>query len=117
MTIDICGITWTIDVVSPGSPFLIDRTNTRTVATTDPETKAIYISYDLSGDFLMRVLIHEIAHCVLYGCNLLVDIHRMTKRQCWIEMEEFICNIIANYLMEIYVTSNKVSKWYSRSFI
>lgn len=108
---------WHVFVVDPDSDLLVDRTNTRTVATTDPATYSIYLSSNLGGDLLVRVLIHEISHCILVSYDLLGRIHRMTKKRYWIEMEELICNVVANYVMEITKTYIEISQWYSRRFV
>lgn len=91
------GYSWRIKFVKYNSPMLVDRTRTLTVATTDPKTLTVYISDHLYGDFLMTVFIHELGHCALYSYDLLDDIHRMTYPDSWIDMEEFICNFLADY--------------------
>lgn len=83
---------------------LIDRTNTKTLATTDPISKSIYISdYILNHTCLFkRVLLHELGHCVMLSFNLTEDIHRMVKPECWMEAEEWVCNYIADYGEKIF---------------
>lgn len=93
---------WAVRTVKARDPMLVDRTNTLTVATTDPKTKTVYLSEVLQGDFLMTVFIHELAHCALYSFGLLNEIHRMTKPKYWIEMEEFICNFLADFGLRIF---------------
>lgn len=96
------GYLWRVKFVAPSNPNLVDRTHVFRVATTDPVTKTIYLSNRLSGDFLNRVLIHELGHCVMVSYNLLYDIHRMVKPEYWIEAEEWICNFIADYGITIF---------------
>lgn len=88
--------------VNQRSEMLVDRTGTLTVATTDPETRTIYLSNTLEGDFLNRVLIHELAHCVMISYDLLSSIHKMVYPEYWIEAEELVCDFIANYGFEIF---------------
>lgn len=102
------GVVWLVKYVNPDDNVLIDRTGNRTVATTDPITKTVYLSNDLSGDFLDRVFIHEMGHCAMFSFGLLDDIHKMTRKEYWIDMEEFICNFIADYGYYIYDAANKV---------
>lgn len=71
---------------------------------TQPETRIIFLSNDLSGSFLEKVLIHEIGHCALFSFHLVDDIHRMVRPEYWIEAEEWICNFIADYGQIIYST-------------
>lgn len=91
------GYLWRISYVSPESNLLVDRTGSRTVATTDPVTRRIYISNALQGDFLIRVIIHELGHAALESFFLLDDIHTMVRSEYWIQAEEDICNFIADY--------------------
>lgn len=96
------GYLWHIEFVDPFDPMLVDRTDKLRVATTDPQSYTIYLSEDLEGDFLNRVLVHELGHCALFSFNLLPTIHRMVKREYWIEAEEWVCNFIADYGLKIF---------------
>lgn len=104
MSFNLNGIIWLILFVDPDSPILIDRTGTQTVACTDPITKRVYISNELRGPLLKRVMIHELGHCIMVSYHLLDDIHRMVKQEYWVEAEEFICNFVANYAEIIFNT-------------
>lgn len=96
------GYLWRIRYVDRNDPMLIDRTGSWTVATTDPKTGYIYLSNELSGDFLNRVLIHELGHCTMFSFGLLTDIHRMVYPEYWVEAEEWVCNFIADYGRKIF---------------
>ena len=96
------GYLWQIEYVEFDNPVLVDRTGTLTVATTDPVTCRIYISNTLQGDFLQRVLCHELGHVTMISYNLLNEIHRMVRPKYWIEMEEWICNFLADYGLSIF---------------
>lgn len=87
--------------VEPNHPELIDRTGQFRVATTNPIKSTIFLSRSLSGDFLRTVLIHELGHAAMISYGMLPEIHSMTKPQYWIEMEEYICNIIADKATEL----------------
>lgn len=93
---------WRIIFVDPSSPRLVDRTETRTLAVTDPVTGHVYLSNALYGEMLVKVLLHELGHCAMVSFNLLDDIHRMVKREYWIEAEEWICNFLADYGKKIF---------------
>lgn len=93
---------WQIYLVDSDSPNLVDRTQTRTLAVTDPMTGHVYISNELYGEMLVKVLLHELGHCAMVSFNLLDDIHRMVKREYWIEAEEWICNFLADYGQKIF---------------
>lgn len=95
--ISINGFIWDIKIVEPNNLKLIDRTNTARVATTDPINFTIYLSSELEGHFLVTVLRHELCHAVLFSYGLLKEIHNLVPPERWIEAEEWICNLIANY--------------------
>lgn len=96
------GYLWKVIFVDPGSDLLVDRTGNLTVATTDPETYCMYVSTDISGDFLKKVLVHELGHCCMISFGLIDDIHRMVKPKYWIDAEEWVCNFIADYGLKIF---------------
>lgn len=96
------GYLWTVQFVQNNDQRLMDRTGKMTVATTDPESLSVYLSEELTGDFLMTVFIHELAHCALWSFGLLSTIHQMTKSEYWIDIEEFICNFLADYGLKIF---------------
>lgn len=96
------GYLWRIRYVDPYDLALVDRTGRRTVGTTDPSNQTVYLSNSLHGEFLTRVLVHELGHCALVSFHLLDDIHRITKKDYWIYAEEFLCNWIADYGLLIF---------------
>lgn len=96
------GLHWSIRFVNPNSDILIDRTLSKTVAVTDPDTMTIYLSNKLRGEFLTRVVLHELSHAMMYSYHYLDEIHRYCKKRYWIEMEELIANLIANQAKEIF---------------
>lgn len=68
------------------------------VAACDDIDKTIYVNNSLEGDFLKKVLCHEITHAAMfsYNVNLTVD------------QEELIADIIATYGNQIIYITNKV---------
>ena len=102
------GYLWAVQYVEPLSDALVDRTGHLTVATTDPLTHTIYLSSNLEGDFLNRVLIHELGHATMISFDLARDIHRMVKKQYWVEAEEWVCNFIADYGIKIYAAAYEI---------
>lgn len=58
------------------------------------------INKAIGRDYDIRVLIHEICHCVLYSYGLLYDIHKAVKKDYWILAEEWICNFLYDYGLE-----------------
>lgn len=102
------GDLWRVRYVYPTDSRLFDRTGNQRIATTDPQTMTVYLSNGISEDMRARVLIHEIAHCVIYSYDLFQEIHRMVKRRYWIEAEEWICNFIADYGLEVFRSASKI---------
>ena len=102
------GYPWQVMIADPHDPKLVDRTNVLRVATTDPIDHAVYLSQALKGDFLTRVLIHELGHCAMISFNLIEEIHRMVYPEYWIDAEERICNFIADYGMTILNTGYSI---------
>lgn len=88
--------------VEADSEYLIDRTGNFTVATTDPNDFCIYMSETLRGDFRTRVLLHELAHAMMFSYGYVDVIHDMTYPQHWIDMEELIANLISDRAKEIF---------------
>lgn len=88
---------WRISFVSPHNPELIDRTGNYTLGVTVPSEHTIYLSNDLYGNELITVFIHEMTHTVLWEYDIISDIHRYSKPKYAVDMEELVCNIVANY--------------------
>lgn len=99
------GDLWYVKIVNPYSPELVDRTGKLCVATTDPNTFQVYLSRDLKGDFFTTVLIHELGHCAMISFNLIEYIHTHVEPEYWIDIEEFMCNFIADYGLKIFQTA------------
>lgn len=102
------GYLWRIERVPYTSPMLIEKTGTRTVATTDPITRTVYLLDTLDGSFFTTVLLHELGHVVMFSYGLLDDIHRAVPRHLWIDAEEWVCNFIADYGLQIFQIASTV---------
>lgn len=99
---------WRVIFVEPDNPFLIDRTGSSRIATTDPNTNCVYISTDLNGRSLETVLVHELGHCVMVSYGLISDIRRMVRPEYWVEIEEWICNFISDYGYEVFQVATDI---------
>lgn len=102
------GDNWFVEYVHPSSQMLVDRTGTHTVATTDPKTHTVYLSKKLQGPFLIKVLLHELGHCVMVSYDLLNYIHDAVYPEKWVEAEEWMCNFISDYGFKIFSAAYKV---------
>lgn len=99
---------WRVCRCASDDPVLVDRTGRLTLATTDPNMLTVYVSDELSGEELNHVLVHEMGHCAFYSFGLLEAIHRMTYPAYWVEAEEWVCNFIADYGMQIFSAAKRV---------
>ena len=93
---------WSVWWTDPTDPILVDRTNVLTCAVTDPETMTIYLSNQLSGNFLTTVVLHELSHAMMVSYGYLDIIHKYCKKRYWIDMEELIANLISQQAKEIF---------------
>lgn len=96
------GDVWQVRRVAWDDDALIDRTGELRVATTDPRTMTVYLADWLEGSMLARVLIHEMAHATMWSNGLIADIRKMVQPEHWVDMEEWICNFLADYGWEVY---------------
>lgn len=102
------GYPWQVRITDPHDSKLVDRTNVLRVATTDPVDHVVYLSQSLKGDFLTRVLIHELAHCAMISFDLIEEIHKMVYPEYWIDAEEWVCNFIADFGLTILNTGHSI---------
>lgn len=94
-------IPWRVYYVRSNCPYLVDRTGNRRLATTDIRTNTIYIYEGLSGSLLRRVTIHEIGHAAMKSFGIIDELHKMVRPEYWIEVEEWVCNFMADYGLDI----------------
>lgn len=88
---------WVLHYVEPYTPYLIDRTGKHTIGCTDPLTKTVYISRYLDKNLELRVLKHELCHCIMVSYNYINYIQFLVPAYNRIAVEELICNILADH--------------------
>ena len=96
------GLRWRVRFTYPTDPVLVDRTGTLTIGVTDPQSMTIYLSNKLRGEFLTRVVLHELSHAMMISYGYLEQIHGYCKKRHWVDMEELIANLIAQQAKEIF---------------
>lgn len=99
---------WNIYYVSEDNPVLIDRTGTWTLAVTIPKRRSIYLSDNLFGNQLITVLLHEMTHATLWEFGIINDIRKYCYPENAIDMEELVCNIVADYAQYIFMEAYRV---------
>lgn len=84
---EINGVIWKI-VFAKGNSDVFRRSNgTYTVGVTDNGRKTVFLNENLYGDFLRKVLCHEIVHCFCFSYDIEMPI----------EVEETIADFVATY--------------------
>lgn len=99
---------WDIYFVFPEDSILIDRTGNRTIAVTIPKRRSIYLSDTLYGNELVRVLLHEMTHATLWEYGIIEEIKMYCYPEYQIDMEELVCNIVADYAHNIFIEAYRV---------
>ena len=85
-------LVWKLEFVNPFDAVLYRSNGSKTVGVTDRNTLTVYISNDLQGKFLHKVITHEIVHTAIY--SYYIDLT--------IEQEEILADIIASFGREIF---------------
>lgn len=85
------GVAWEIVFVPAGSEKLRRSDGSVTCGVTDWNDKAVYLSNALYGDFLERVLCHELTHTVCFSWGISIPI----------ETEEWLCSFMSEHGKEI----------------
>ena len=98
--------TWYIEFVPFYSPLLQRSDSSMSIAMCDDRTKTIYISDQIQGSSLKKVLCHEITHAAMFSYNVNITA----------EQEELLADLIATYGSEITYITNEIFrklKWES----
>lgn len=101
------GDVWMPVAVHPWDTRLVDRTGRHRLATTDPGTMCVYVSDRLRGLDLQRVITHEVGHCAMHSYGLLDSLHRIVPESAWVDVEEWVCNYLADYGREVIDAANR----------
>lgn len=83
--------TWSIRLVKADSPMLMRSDGSYTAGMCDRATHTVYISELLQGEFLRKVLIHEVCHSAMFSYSIDMSV----------EQEELFCDLVATYGDEI----------------
>ena len=94
--ITINGEHWRIVMCSIYHPMLIRSDGSVAIGACDDASKTIYLNGNLRGDFLKKVLCHELTHAAMFSYNV----------ELTIEQEELLAELIATYGEEIIDITN-----------
>lgn len=67
---------WKLAFVAPNFPLLRRLNGEYTVGACDNLTRTIYLNENLQGDFLKKVLCHEIVHAAMFSYNVDLSIEQ-----------------------------------------
>ena len=84
MSFRINGIEWNIVWVHSSSANLRRSDGTITVGVTDFGTKCVYLSRALHGEFLKKVMAHELCHCFCFSYNIVMSVDEEERLADWI---------------------------------
>lgn len=94
------GDVWRVVSVEPSDPRLVDRLGFKSLGTTDPKTRTIHLSEELSPPLLDRVALHEVAHAITISYGLVESMRAHVPSDYWVWLEEWACHIVETYGME-----------------
>lgn len=89
---------WNIKFVYPYHPILFTSDDEYTIGACDNKTKTIYLSSEIQGQLLKKVLCHEIVHAVMFSYQV-----PLTYRQ-----EEVVASVIDTYGEGIVNLTNRI---------
>lgn len=89
---------WKIAFVSPNFPLLQRLNGDYSIGACDNLTRTIYLSNQLYGELLKKVLCHEITHAAMFSYNVNLSL----------EQQELIADLISTYGEEIIYITNKI---------
>ena len=92
------GMDWNLSRVCSHSPMLMRSDGTYTFGMTDRNTRDIYISNMIHGNFYDRVLCHELCHAFCLSYNLTMDI----------QTEEIVADFLATYGREVFALADEL---------
>ena len=87
---------WQIVMCSANHPMLIRNDGSLSVGACDDTSKTIYLNENLHGNFLKKVLCHELTHAAMFSYNVYLSL----------EQEELLAELICTYGEEIITITN-----------
>ena len=83
---EINGIKWNIEFVPVTSSFLMRSDGSQSVGVTDANTSTVYLSNRLKGEFLRRVVAHELCHCFCFSFNIHMPMEQEEYLADWVSL-------------------------------
>ncbi len=92
------GVDWKLKFVNPYDSNLFRNDGSLTVGMCDSNLRTIFINENLGGDFLRKVLCHELTHAAMFSYGIM-----LTNDQ-----EELVANVLSTYGNEIIDKTNLI---------
>lgn len=80
------GQKWKIEFVESKSNCLKNSLGYYTVGVTDNNTKCVYLSNQLRGTFLRRVIAHELCHCFCFSYDIHMSLDEEERLADWVSL-------------------------------
>lgn len=87
--------------MSPGDPFLMDRTGVLRIATADPSEKVIRISNAVMPPLFDKVLIHEAAHAMMEEAGVSDLLAQAADERQQVFAEELLAWFLETHAIEV----------------
>lgn len=99
LNFEVNGLDWTVVFVPWNDPNLYRDNDTLTVGMCDSKARMVYISDYIEGEFLRKVILHELVHVFVFSFGL-----NKIKLDC----EERMADLIATHGADILATAEKI---------
>lgn len=95
------GHVWRVVRVSPDDPLLMDRTDIQRIATADPTSKVIRISWDVMPPLFDQVYLHEASHAIMEEAGVNELLSRLPDERQQVLAEELLAWFLETHAIEV----------------
>lgn len=95
------GRVWRVVRVSPDDPLLMDRTGIRRIATADPTSKVIRISWDVMPPLFDQVYLHEATHAIMEEAGVNDLLSQLPDERQQVMAEELLAWFLETHAIEV----------------
>lgn len=95
------GHVWRVVRVSPDDPLLMDRTGIQRIATADPTSKVIRISWDVTPPFFDQVYLHEATHAIMEEAGVNELLSQLPDERQQVLAEELLAWFLETHAIEV----------------
>lgn len=95
------GRVWRVVRVSPDDPLLMDRTGIQRIATADPASKVIRISWDVMPPLFDQVYLHEATHAIMEEAGVNDLLLQLPDERQQVLAEELLAWFLEHHAIEV----------------